>query len=174
MRLYCKLAGILLVLISAVMTGLELEHGLKLRWLYLREMSESLRFLEKEMIYHRTPVSEALSEAAKRCQTELKTLFLSASKQTESKKERTFDEIWAHSVRETAAGILTKQEIETVCELSGALCNTDTVMQKTLLEKYQERFAVMSRDMEQQFREKGALYHKLSAAAGAFLALLLL
>lgn len=173
MGMICKLTGIVCVLASCLMTGLELERWLRRRWLVLREMGELLEVLEKEMVFHRTPLGEALSEAAGRSRTELACLFETASALVEP-GGGSFSDIWGEAARNSGLErILTEEEYRTICEVSSALCNEDTVMQKTLLNKYRDRFAVMGREMERTCREKGALYRKLSVSAGVFLAILL-
>lgn len=175
MGLVCKLAGIVCILAACLMAGLELERGLKRRWLVLREMGELLEFLEKEMVFHRTPLREALGEAAGRSRTELGGLFERAAAMTEPGGGASFSDIWGKAAEQSGLGrLLTEEEYRMVWEVSAALCNADTVMQKTLMDKYRDRFAAMSCEMEKAYREKGALYRKLAVSAGVFLAILLI
>ncbi len=170
-----KGVGICLILAACILAGMELERGLKRRWLILRELHEMLLFLEKEMIFRRTPVPEALEDAAAQCRTEAQALFQKAAGLAGAKRGASFGALWEEAA--AASGleeILAAEEYQETCRMAQALSNTDTVMQKTMLEKYQSRFEEMSVEMERQYREKGALYRKLTAAAGAFLALLFL
>lgn len=175
MWLYVKLAGILCILAASVLTGLELESRVKKRWLFLRGFTETLRFLEKETAYHRTPLGEALREAAAHSQDEVRKLLLCAAELIPLRTGTTFGEIWEEALADAdLSSLLAQPELLAVQELSAALCNPDTVMQKTLLDKYTDRLAAMTREAECQYKEKGNLYRKLSAAAGIFLSLILI
>lgn len=175
MEITAKLCGMLLVFLACVWTGRELELGLKRKWLFFRDLREALAFLEKEMAYRRTPVPESLREAACRCQKEAAALFTEAAELAEQRGRVSFRVIWQESVAKSGAfEMLEEQERLFVESLSDALSNTDTVMQRTLLAQYEERLLEAGREQERLYREKGALYRKLSAAAGIFLILLLL
>ena len=59
-------------------------------------------------------------------------------------------------------------------EISAAMCSADVVLQRALLDKYADRFRMMSAREAELLREKGGLYRRLAAAAGVFLVLALL
>lgn len=174
MRIMIKLAGMFCVMAAAVLTGIGLEGRAKKRWQLFLEMRETLAFLIKEMTYHRSPVCEAFRSAAERCRTELGTVLSETAAQAERRSGQTFTAIWEEALaRHLPDGLLTDEEGQLFDEVSAALCNTDVVMQKTLLEKYEDRFRLMSEAEAQVFHEKSGLYRKLAAAAGVFLVILL-
>ncbi len=160
---------------ACVLTGLGLERRIKDRWQLFREMQETLTFLEKEMTYHRSPICEAFRLAAKRCRTRLGETLTEAAEQMEKRSGRSFPLIWEDALGKTIpSGLLTQDETQLFIEVRAALCNTDIVMQKTLLEKYVDRFRMMAETEAQVCLEKGGMYRKLAAAAGIFLVILLI
>lgn len=168
-----KAAGALCILAASAMVGIELERGMKKRWMFLLEMQEVLAFLEKEMTYHRSPIPEAFRGAASRCSTELKGILLLAAGEAEKREGRSFEEIWSAAVDESIpAQLLSAEELQAVKGAADALCNPDVVMQRTLLEQYAGRFGAMSKKAAEVCREKGGLYRKLTTAAGIFLVIL--
>lgn len=170
-----KLAGTVCILAACALTGFELERRLKQRWLFLREMQELLVFLEKETTYHRAALGEALCNAAEKCTTELSAVLLRVSAQVDERDGKAFHDIWQEAVdRCVPGGLLSWEELLTVREAADALCNTDIVTQRMLLEKYADRFRALSDREEKDCREKGRLYRRLSAAAGVFFVILLL
>lgn len=175
MQWMIKLAGSVCILAASLLAGLGLESRLKRRFAILREMGEILIFLEKEMAYHRSPVPEAFQSASKRCGTELQAVFAEAASAVSLREGREFQEIWENAVcRNIPGGVLEAEERDLICESAAALCNTDTVLQRTLLEKYADRFQELSRLASDVYREKGSLYRRLSMAAGVFLIILFL
>lgn len=175
MWLYGRLVGIVCVLAACILAGLELEQRLKRRWLFCREMAELLQFMEQEMVYHRAPLPEALAEAARRSRDGVQALFGQAARLVRAQKDGTFQALWIEAVADSGISrLLDEEQRREVQSLSAALCNADTVMQRTLLEKYRDRFWGMSRDAEQQYREKGSLQRRLMTAVGVFLVLLLI
>ena len=67
-----------------------------------------------------------------------------------------------------------EMEYAELLALATVLCSADPVQQRVLFQRYGEQFQDMSRVAQEQYREKGALYRKLAAAAGVFLVLLLI
>lgn len=174
MYIMIKTAGMLCILTACILAGLALEQRLKRRGQLFREMKEALAFLEKEMTYHRSPICEALLQAAKRCGSELRDVLSDAAAQTSRRDGSSFRKIWeaalAHHIPEC---LLSQEETQLFADVSAALCGTDVVMQRTLLGKYADRFRLLSEEEARICREKCGLYRRLTAAAGIFLVILL-
>lgn len=175
MRLIVRLLGALCVMVSCMLAGCAAEHRMKRRWHLLKEMQEILAFLEKEMTYHRAPLPEALRSAAWKCSGELARALVLTAEKIESRNGQAFALLWEESLADCIPeGLLSAEELCLLRETAAALCNADTVTQRALLEKYADRFRMMSRDVEEACREKGGLYRKLAAAAGIFLVVVLI
>ena len=160
---------------AAILTGRELEQRLKRHWMVLVEIAGGLTLLEKEMLCHRSSLAEALQTVAKRCQTETGQLLMSEKCGISSAGEQPFPVIWAQAAKESGlAGLLTEAEYAELLALSSVLCSADLLQQRVLFQRYEEQFQGMSRSAQEQYREQGALYRKLSAAAGIFLVLFLI
>ena len=170
MWIIARTAGMLCILTACILTGLSLEQRLRRRGQLFREMQETMIFLEKEMTYHRSPIHEAFCSAQKRCVTALGRVFSEAAAQVEQRNGRSFREIWEDAL----ARFIPDGLLQLLAETSDALCNTDVVMQKTLLGKYADRFRTMSEEEARICSEKGGLYRRLAVAAGVFLVILFL
>ena len=175
MRLMLKLSGMLCIFLACCMVGFEMERRLKQRCLFLREAKETLLLLEQEMTWHRTPLTEALKNAAKSCCTPFASMLLCCADQVEERQGQSFAEIWSRSAaQKIPAGLLTDAEYQTLLDTGMALCNADTVLQKTHLQKQEQRFDGLCRSALEEWKEKGSLYRRLSAAAGLVLVIILL
>ncbi|MCD7764261.1 MAG: stage III sporulation protein AB [Lachnospiraceae bacterium] len=173
--MWMKLCGLVCIFVSCVLSGLEMEHRLKQRWMFLWEMKETLHLLEKDMTWHRTPLPEALFSAAQVCKTPLGPMLLCCAGQIEARSGRSFGEIWRECARgEIPAGLLSEVQMQSVLDTGKALCNTDTELQKTHLKKQEQHFENLCAAAQEEWREKGMLYRRLSAAAGAAAVILLL
>jgi len=174
MRVAMKMCGLLCIFGACCLAGMEQERRLKQRWLFLSEVRETLQFLEKEMTWHRTSLDEALRCAAEGCKTVLRAILLDCAKQVESRCGLAFREIWRTSVSKTLSpGFLNDTQYQCFLELEMALCGTDTVSQKTQLQKFEQRFLDICEGAHAEWKEKGALYRRLSAAAGLAAVILL-
>ncbi len=152
-----------------------MESRLKKRWMILREFCELLRYMEREMVFHHTPLGEALRLAAGSGMREIREILEYAADRVGQQDGTSFQEIWKAAVTgclETA--VLPDAIREQVCDIWTAFCNQDTVTQKTMLEKQESHLFVLCRDAEQEYREKAGLYRRLGAAGGVFLIILLL
>lgn len=175
MRFWIKMTGLVCIFLACVFVGAQQERRMKQRWLFLREMQEMLLVLEKEMVFHHAAVTEAFRYAAGSCRTSLRQVFETAAAQIEKRDQTSFEEIWKTAIRKEIPGnLLTESELLAMQNAAVALCGTDTVMQQTLLQQHADRFREMSREEEENYREKGSLVRRLMTAAGAFLVILLI
>ena len=164
-----------MILAACTYTGMLAEGRLKKRWMFFGELYELFGYLERETVYHRTPLDEALTNAASRCRTELRAVLLAASASVKEMAGGEFSEIWEKAVRqELDRGIFAEETIQVILISSKALCNSDVVLQKELISQYARRFEQMEADAEEDYRSKGRLFRKLGTAAGIFLILLLM
>ena len=165
--------GMICIFSAAILTGRELELRLKRRWIVLSEIAGGLTLLEKDMLCHRSSLAEALQTVAKRCRSEAGQLFAGIGISITGTGP--FSAIWTQSVKESGlCRLLTEMEYADLLALATVLCSADPVQQRVLFQRYGEQFRDMSRVAQEQYREKGALYRKLAAAAGIFLVLLLI
>lgn len=174
-RLAVRTAGIALVFVSSCLLGSAMEEGLKRRWMILREFCALLRYMEREMVFHHTPLNEALRLAAGSGMKEIREMLEHAAAGLERQDGASFKEIWeAAAERYLEEGRIKNAVREQIRDLWMAFCNQDTVMQKTMLEKQEAYLADLCQEAEQEYREKAGLYRRLGAAGGAFLIILLL
>lgn len=171
-----KICGLICIFAACYLTGLELDRSLKRRWLFFREMKDTLLSLEQEMTWYRTPLPETLKRAASVCKTPLRPMLLCCAGQMEARGGQSFEEIWKISARNHLPGELMRSDAEyqALLEVAGALSCEDVVMQKTYLQQYQQRFDGLSDMAYQEWQERGALYRRLAAAFGAAAVIILL
>lgn len=175
MQFPIKTIGVCCIMAASILLGRQADHAMKKRCTLLSEIYELFLFLEKEMSFHRATIQEAFRSAAATCVTELAAVLTSSAGEIDKREGRPFREIWKDAVDAHLPDTLLSENARmSLLESADALCNPDTVMQRTLLQKYCERFDAMRRQEQESCREKGALIRRLSAAAGAFLAILLL
>lgn len=170
-----RITGCICIGLASWFVGMELEQRLKQKWLFLKEMKELLAFLEKEMTYRRSTAETALETAAGNCRTCLRELLLSVSEKIRQRSGADFQTIWEEQVRlMIPERMLEKEQYQAVCEAASALCQTDTVMQRRMIETQNARFLQLCEQAQQNFLEKSRLYRRLSTAAGVFLMILLI
>ena len=175
MLIAIRMTGCTLIGIASYLVGALLEQRLKQKWLFVKEMKELLEFLEKEITYRRSPAETALETAAGNCHTCLRELLLTVADKIRERNGMDFQAIWEEQVHlMVPEGMLLQEEYETVCEAASAMCQTDTVMQRRLIETQQSRFAQLCDQAQQTCQEKSRLYRRLSTAAGVFLIIVLI
>lgn len=175
MRLMIKTAGICCILVSSMLFGILADREMRRKCMLLNEICELFARLEKEMTYHRAPIQESFRTAASGCSFELREVLQEAALQSGKRKGRSFREIWEEAVEKgIPCGLLGGEARQVFLDAAEALCNMDTVTQQTLLRKYADRFAGISRQEQQLYQKKGLLYRRLSAAAGVFFVILLI
>lgn len=169
------MTGLMFVMAACMGTGYSMDLKLKQRYFFLRDIRDAMIYLEKEMLFHRTAIREAFTAAAERCQTDAAEVFRRAAAVTDGRSGKRFQEIWNEALETRAVrDLLTEEEQTELHNCGAALCNTDAVMQKVLLEKYIDRLEGFSSRAEEEWREKGRLYRRLALGAGMFLVILLL
>ena len=175
MRIWLKLAGLLGIFLAGMAAGMELERSMKLRWKFLWEMQELFQILENEMIFRHTAVCDALRYAAKGSKTCLHQVLAAAAESVEAGDGTAFDKIWGKAVNDLVPkNLLNENEMQVLYQAAASLCSSDTVMQRTLLNQNRDRFLQLAKDAEREYREKGSLIRRLSAAVGVFLVILLI
>lgn len=174
-QLYVKTIGACCIMAASLLMGMQIDKGMKHKCILLREMYDLLAFLEKEMTFHRSPVPEALQNAAQQCTTELFDVLKETASGTVRREGKVFADIWRNALEQCIPPkILTEEEKFAFREAADALCNADTIMQRTMLQKHAERFKNMYQRELERYQEKSALTRRLSTSAGIFLIIVLL
>ena len=175
MEFYVKISGSICIAVAVALAERQIENKWRRNAAILRDMYELLVFLEKETVYRRTPIQEAFMQASERCNLDLKNILVHTVSMIQDKNGKPFAVIWKEAVEQGTTGcFIDQKQKRAIIQAEEALCNTDTVMQRTLLQKHAAKFYEMGQRSEAQFREKSSLYRKLGAVAGAFFILLFL
>lgn len=174
MNFYLKGIGACCVMAASILMGRQTDRGMKHTCMLLQEMYDLLAFLEKEMTFHCAPVPEALRTAARQCSTELSDVLNRAADGTDRREGRIFADIWKEAIENgISPRRLTEETKAAFLEAAEALCNTDPVTQRTMLQKHAERFRNLYQRELRCYQEKSTLVRRLSASAGIFLIILL-
>lgn len=175
MRIWLKLAGLLCIFLACLTAGMELERTMKIRWKFLWEMHELFQILENEMIFRHTAVCDALRYAANGSKTCLQQVLLAAAESVEAGGGSAFEKIWEKALNDLVPKRLLKEnEMQILYQAAASMCSSDTVMQRTLLNQNRDRFLQLAEEAGREYKEKGSLIRRLSAAVGAFLVILLI
>lgn len=170
-----KAIGLVMIFFGCIQTGIGLEVRLKNQWKLLGEWKEILRYLEKEMTWHRTTLPEALQYGAAGHQGSLGRLLERAAAEMQKREGGSFEQVWTTVLNETISeNELCLEKRYLLEEAAAAFCAQDTVMQKTFLEKSIWHLEDAVKEAEREYLEKGRLYRRLSVAMGMFLIILLL
>ena len=174
LQIVLKFVGCICIFSSSLLIGNTMEKKLKQRYLFFREMTAALSCLEKEMIHYRLILPQALEKASSCCRAGPEKLFAYASTHF-SKYGGSFQKLWQEAIRQCVPpALFSEEELCLFLEISGALCSSDAVLQKTRFDAYRTQFEQLENDAKEIWKEKSTLYRKLSAAAGVFFILLLL
>ena len=158
MQLYVKTIGACCIMAASLLMGMQIDKGMKHKCILLREMYDLLAFLEKEMTFHRSPVPEALQNAAQQCTTELSDVLKETASGTVRREGKVFADIWRNALEQCIPPqILTEEEKSAFREAADA-----------------ERFKNMYQRELERYQEKSALTRRLSTSAGIFLIIVLL
>ena len=174
LQIVLKFVGCICIFSSSLLIGNTMEKKLKQRYLFFREMTAALSCLEKEMIHYRLILPQALEKASSCCRAGPEKLFAYASTHF-SKYGGSFQKLWQEAIRQCVPpALFSEEELCLFLEISGALCSSDAVLQKTRFDAYRTQFEQLENDAKEIWKDKSTLYRKLSAAAGVFFILLLL
>lgn len=174
LQIVLKFVGCICIFSSSLLLGNAMEKKLKQRYLFFREMTAALSCLEKEMIHYRLLLPQALEKASSCCRAGPEKLFAYASTHF-SQNGGSFQKLWQDAIHQCVPpALFSEEELCLLSEISGALCSSDAVLQKTRFDAYRTQFEQLENDAKEIWKEKSTLYRKLSAAAGVFFILLLL
>ena len=173
-----KLAGALLILISAAGLGFRMAARWRQRVRELEQLRQMVYFLKGEIVYSRAPLAEALEQAGKRSVGELGRFFEKAAEGIRRNAGESLYEIWSEAMealgkgeRETA---LTGEDLLQLKGLGRNLGYLDVDMQERTLLLYLEQLDLSIEFLRAHGRERCRLYTTLGAAGGMFLVLILL
>ncbi|MCC8067196.1 MAG: stage III sporulation protein AB [Clostridiales bacterium] len=174
MRVIIKMIGMCCIFLSCNLAGFGLERRMKYRCLFLREVKEVLQLMENEMIWHRTTLPEALITVSADCRTSLGPILRCCAERIKERDGQSFGDIWHSGVDgKIPNGLLSAAEYQALLDLATAFCNTDAVLQKTQIQKQQQRFDCLYERAQEEWKEKGCLYRRLFGAAGLAIVILL-
>lgn len=154
--------------------GLMKSEKLKERTRMLGELKKMTVFLQGELRFHRSVLSEALESISSRAAYPLDGFLKEVSEKLE-KKEAGFEEVWTESVEKLfLKETLWKEDRSLFLMLGNSLGYLDVAMQLEHLNLVILQVEESLKQAKEQQEIKGKLYRTMGAAAGAFFVLLII
>ncbi len=173
--MYIKLAGSLLVLAVSVIVGRLKAKELQVRVLRLEEFKRMLLLLQGELRFHRSTLSEAFENVAKRVEDPFSAFLMETSRRMEEKDAGGFECIWKETSKKLLLQDGFQKEDERLFDLlQGSLGYLDFAMQTETLNLAMLQSEEVIQDAKEQKELKGKLYQTMGGTVGALLALLIL
>ena len=169
-----KLAGAILILVSATGIGASYSVDLKKRCRELRILKQMLYMLRGEIKYTKTPLPEAFPRMALRLPEPFSSFLERTAEEMAHLDGRPFAELWQDQIRRQLSGThLKREDKEQLCTLGEVLGYLDLEMQLSAIELYLEQLELGIRNAQETMAAKQKLYQSLGVAGGAFLVILL-
>lgn len=170
-----KLAGALMIIVSAGGIGISCSVDVKRYCMELRLLKQMLYMLRGEIKYTKTPLEEAFLAISVRMPEPFSLFLKRTAEEMENLDGRTFGELWRDQIQKGLAGTkLKREDREQLGVLGEILGYLDLEMQLSSIELYLEQLEIRIRDAQESLTGKQKLYQSLGVAGGIFLVILLL
>ena len=172
--MYLKIVGSLFVLCSAAVFGFWKAEKLNRRVLCLQELKRMTVFLQGELRYHRSRLSEAFENVSDRIRGPLGIFLQELAERIESNGVMTMDEAWKEATSHLLQNADFSKEDESLFEVLGnSLGYLDISMQIEHLNLTVLQIEDALNMAKEQWRVKGKLYRTMGVSLGALLVLLI-
>lgn len=170
-----RLVGAVLVVLAAAGIGNELAGEVKRRLNALYQCKTLVTFLQSQIRYAVSDLSEMFREAGDRQEGAFRSFCRRLAEETAGNCGRDFAGLWEDAVGEDlAASGLNAEDRRLLASVGPALGYLDGESQCRQLENYLERLEPEIGRAEAETRSKCSLYRKLAVFAGLFLTILFL
>lgn len=167
-----RLLGAALVAAGGAALGLQAAAGLRSRVRALREMSEGLALLERELELSAPPLSRLLARGAARGQGPAKALFEGCLRGLDRLDLEDFSTLWRRLVFD--CGALGPEGQAVLLPLGDTLGRYEGELQREALAAARRRLEELAARLEEDSRRRGRVYEALGLSGGVFLSILLL
>ncbi len=168
-----KIAGAGLILVTAIILGLQMKQGL---WEHVRQLiglKEMLQMLSGEISYAKTPLTEAFRHVALRVKEPFCWLLVEVADSMEREREKTLYEIWEKAVKHQRRNIsFSEEELAILSGVGENFGYLDIQMQLNHLALYIQQTEDKIVQAQQELAVKQKLYQSLSVMSGLLLILL--
>lgn len=167
-----RFAGAVLVAAGCGFLGFQAAAGLRGRVRALKEMSQGLALLERELELNVPPLSRLLAQGAARSRGPVKELFRGCLWGLDHLEQEEFSVLWRRLVSERGELGLEGQAV--LLPLGDALGRCGAERQREELAAVRRRLEELAAALEADSRRQGRVYQALGLSAGAFLVIVLL
>ena len=165
--IFWKSLGSVLVITAGGTVGLLGAWSIKRRVEQLKQLRIAMNFLEKEISYMQTPLSQALQRTAQFTPEPVKRLFQESSQALQDRQGKTVAEAWAQGVKILRrASDLRSPDLELIATVASQLGMSGAAEQKKFFQLIGEELRIL----EDQARLEAESGHKLWTYGGFILA----
>lgn len=169
-----RVVGVVLLMLGAISTGMLASVQLKYRVAVLRSLKESLAYIERELAFRLTPITELMKQLGKDGPMPAKILFARCYSSLISGKELQFQDHWIQSIEQEEMLSLCDKGAVVIREIGGVLGRYDYKDQCKALKEAQNELSECLQRAESECQRLGKMYTTLGFGAGAMLVILLL
>lgn len=172
--MYVKMIGSLFLMSSATAIGYLKAEELRERVKKLQELKRMMEFLQGELRFHRSELSEAFGNVGKRVEEPFCSFLKMMEEQLREHQAESFEGLWEHCSKQLVLeeGFL-KKDLQLVEVLGKGLGYLDLTMQTETLNQAIIRTEEEIQEAKKQQQNKGKLYQTMGITAGALLTLLM-
>ena len=161
--------GEILIVLAGCGIGFSVSKELEEHLNNLNEIKKVFHLIKSEMQYTKAPFAEIFDKVGKKMSNPYKGWLLSVSKTLKQKQEKSFWDIWKHSIDEFLTdGRLMKEEIKELKEIGKQMEYPEC------LDLYIEQLEYRTKLLREDYKTKKKIYRSLGVMGGIFLAVILL
>lgn len=173
--MYLKIVGSLFLLCSAAAIGFKKAEYLSQRVHNLRELQRMVVFLQGELRFHRSTLSDAFAAVSERVQAPFDRFLRELSQDMNLKGNRHFGELWQEEMQRMFQRDPAFQADRSLLEFLGSsLGYLDVTMQTEHLNLVLLQVEDALNQAKEQREMKGKLYQTMGVSVGALLVLLMI
>lgn len=170
-----KLLGALMVIFSCSLMGMTVASNYRRRPGEIRALQNALQLLETEISYGATPLPDALTYVAERCDRRVSPLFGGTGRELLTMRGKTAREAWAMALEEYyPRSALNRSDRTVLLELGNSLGISDREDQIKHLALAREQLKLEQAKAEEDSARNTRVYHYLGFLGGLTVVLILI
>jgi stage III sporulation protein AB len=168
-----KMIGALLVMAASTYAGWIYSILLKKRLALLNALIQSFQWLETEIGYANTPLTESFTRITARTQEDAKLIFSAFVEGLRDPAGLTADEAWQKSLTKNQEALpLKAEDWALLIDFGRTLGATDREHQITAIRQTLERLQLQTTEATEEWKKNERLYRYLGVAGGALVVLI--
>lgn len=169
-----KWIGMIFVVISTGVIGLQFASSMKQRCKLVRQLLSTLQILKNEIVFCGTPLAQAFAMGAVSANGVVEQVFSSVARKMDQHKWLTPFAAMEQTLQELPNGVLENEVVDILKSLSSGLGKYDQDSQIQTLTCAKERLEHVLTEMEKERSIRGKTYEILGICAGLSIVILLI